>query len=184
MKKTLFTLIAAFIALPLFSQEIIHRDSIMQDASQSLLKSKVIELDSIGQQEIKQRVKNWAGKTFVNMNEVLVSETDNQLVFRYIENYNVKVKKMIVPSGEYTRLIIQIKDGKLKASFYDEGNKHDLSIKVTDCFKVQNVDFIKNEGNHMPTYSALTSYMSSYLSTLSSIETSLKKQDKIVLQDF
>jgi len=53
MKKTLFTLIAAFIALPLFSQEIIHRDSIMQDASQSLLKSKVIELDSVGQQEIK-----------------------------------------------------------------------------------------------------------------------------------
>lgn len=129
MKKILILaiLIGASIT-PTFSQSeetevlktvgILHIDSVYQDKTTYLLFSKVIQMDSLSQSEIRERVKNWAGRSFVNMEEVLVSETESQLVFNYIENYSTKLASM----QEYTRMIVQIKDNRLKVSFYDDGN--------------------------------------------------------------
>jgi hypothetical protein len=71
----------------------------------------------------------------VNLKEVMVSETDNQIVLVYIiktPNY-LKFKTLgittITPVNYdwYIRLIAQFKDGKIRVQFYDDGNVYKLS---------------------------------------------------------
>jgi hypothetical protein len=182
MKKTILAFAILLFSNLTFAQEIIHRDSVVQDISQHLLKSKIIELDSITQKEIKERVKNWAGKTFVNMNEVLVSETESQLVFNYIEKYQVNAYgKTFIEGGEYTRLVIQIKDGKIKVSFFDSGNRADRSIYITDCFL--NSESIENSGIKKSTYSAMKNYSGAYKNTLASLEKSITEKELVAMED-
>lgn len=183
MKKTILAFAILLFTNLTFAQEIIHRDSVVQDISQYLLKSKIIELDSITQKEIKERVKNWAGKTFVNMNEVLVSETESQLVFNYIQKVYAKVYGTVVYGGYYTRIVVQIKDEKLKVSFYDSGNKDNISYKITDCFASNEV--IKNSGASKLTFSYIKTYTEGYKDIFDSFEKSLKESHQIAkLDDF
>jgi hypothetical protein len=65
--------------------ESMHIDSFFENKTDYLIYSKVILLDSTNSEEIIKRVKNWGGINFVNLREVLVTETSDQLVLNYID---------------------------------------------------------------------------------------------------
>jgi hypothetical protein len=97
-----------------------------EDATSKLFISKVIELPNKTQKELVTQFKNWASTSFVNLREVIVSETDNQIVINYITTTNSYYKtlgmKTAVEYGWYVRLVAQFKDGKVRVQFYDDGN--------------------------------------------------------------
>jgi hypothetical protein len=100
-----------------------HIDSLYENKEEFLILRKVVEFDSLSQEMIITKVKNWAGSTFVNMKEVLISETKEQLVFNYIsESFFVKNLGATTIVQWYFRLVIDVKDNKLRISLYDDGN--------------------------------------------------------------
>ncbi len=126
--KTLKTIITTtllfFTGLISFAQENtkLHVDSFYSNKSEYLIYSEIYEFDSLSQEDLNTKIKNWAGLHFVNMKEVLVSETKEQLVFCYITNDFCVKTLMTVSLNWYFRLSIQIKDNKIKVSIYDDGN--------------------------------------------------------------
>ena len=186
MKKTIFSVIAILCSNVSFSQETIHIDSVFQNKDENLLFSKVILLDSVSQSNLKQRVKNWAGTTFQNMNEVLVSETESQLVFNYIESSKFSSMGAYYDFLEYTRIIVQLKDNKVKISFFDDGNVFRLgsgnlpSIKarsqyIKDNFKGKEI--LQNSGlAGKPRYQSVTDYYKRVKMTMLSLESGVKKE--------
>lgn len=131
LKKYLFTLLTfvLFIVQPLFlngQDNDVPELKTWEDINSKLYVSKVIEFEGKSQKDLIVLYKNWASIAFVNLKEVLVGETDSQIVIRYILNTsaNYKIMGMKGTSGFdwYVRLIAQFKDGKVKVSFFDEGN--------------------------------------------------------------
>lgn len=131
LKKYLFTLLTfvLFIVQPLFlngQDNDVPELKTWEDINSKLYVSKVIEFEGKSQKDLIVLYKNWASIAFVNLKEVLVGETESQIVIRYILNTsaNYKIMGMKGTSGFdwYVRLIAQFKDGKVKVSFFDEGN--------------------------------------------------------------
>jgi hypothetical protein len=131
LKKYLFTLLTfvLFIVQPLFlngQDNDVPELKTWEDINSKLYVSKVIEFEGKSQKDLIVLYKNWASIAFVNLKEVLVGETESQVVIRYILNTsaNYKIMGMKGTSGFdwYVRLIAQFKEGKVKVSFYDEGN--------------------------------------------------------------
>ena len=129
--KYLFTLltIAFLIVQPLFlngQDNDVPELKTWEDINSKLYLSKVIEFEGKSQKDLIVLYKNWASVAFVNLKEVLVGETESQIVIRYIlkTSANYKIMGMKGTSGFdwYVRLIAQFKEGKVKVSFYDEGN--------------------------------------------------------------
>lgn len=103
----------------------IHIDSLYENKGEFLIYSKIQEFDSIPKSQFPKRIKNWAGTKFVKMTEVLVSETEDQIVFAYISSSFFLKGMMGERSGSndwYIRMVIQMKDNKIKISMYDDGN--------------------------------------------------------------
>jgi hypothetical protein len=95
-----------------------------QDVENRVLYTKVITADSLSQKEIIQLVKNWAAINFRNLRYTLVGETENQLVVRYIQE-GFYTNALIKTSAPWNiLLIVQVKDGKLRYQFKDEGNAY------------------------------------------------------------
>lgn len=107
-----------------------------QDVANRVLYTKVIAADSLSQKEIIQLVKNWAAINFRNLRYTLVGETENQLVVRYIQE-GFYTNALIKTSALWNiLLIVQVKDGKLRYQFTDEGNAYSspglFAAKVTN----------------------------------------------------
>lgn len=108
---------------PLLKDGKLNIDSLFMDKSTGLIYSKVVSFDSLTQSTLIKKTKNWASTKFVNLKEVLVSETDDQLVFVYVtDDFVAKFMGTKSISSWYIRLVIQVKDGKMKISFFDDGN--------------------------------------------------------------
>lgn len=128
MKKFLGMLVFCLISFLAFSQE---NDTIpdllpYEDDISGLFVSKIVEVKDKTQKELATQFKNWASTRFVNLREVMVSETENQIVLNYIIDASsyVKTLGMKIPMSYswYVRLVAQFKDGKARAQFYDDGN--------------------------------------------------------------
>lgn len=118
--SAIFLLTSSF----LFGQDL-PIDSFYVDKGQFLIESNVEEFDStITSDEIVKRVKNWAGTNFVNMENVLVSETSDQLVFNFISSNVIyhKALGMKYTRDWYVRLVVQVKENRARFLFYDDGN--------------------------------------------------------------
>jgi hypothetical protein len=106
--------------------EVIPQLKPYEDLESKLYTSKVIEISGKSQKELQNTFKNWAGTTFVNLREVMVSETDNQIVLVYIEKVPVSMKVLLSNFNDvwslYVRLVAEFKDGKMRVSIYDDGN--------------------------------------------------------------
>ena len=130
MKKVKLIMLAVFTVLTTlgsFAQkEKVHVDSFYVDKEELLIDEQIIEIEGsaidVGSDELITKIKNWGGISFVNMEEVLVSETNTQLVFNYITKYNIKTLGMVTPKNWYIRMVIQVKDGKVRIRQYDDGN--------------------------------------------------------------
>jgi hypothetical protein len=127
MKKVLLVLTLTLGTLVSNSQdEVIRNLKDFEKAAEGLYISKVIEIPNKTQKELQTQFKNWASTSFVNLREVMVSETENQIVLNYITktpNY-LKTLGMKIPMDYswYIRLVAQFKDGKVRVQFYDDGN--------------------------------------------------------------
>jgi hypothetical protein len=123
LKVMVMTLVMCLVTATSFGQMLI--DSFYNDKNQYLIYSVVEEFDSMSQEQLSIKVKNWAGTKFNNMNEVLVSETKEQLVFNYItKSFYIKSLGMITTYGWYIRMVVQVKDNKIKISLFDDGNSY------------------------------------------------------------
>lgn len=107
-------------------EEVVPTIKKFEDITTYLYTSKVIEVPNKTQKELNQQFKNWASTAFVNLKEVLVSETENQIVLVYIVEPIGYMKmlgmKTYYPFKHYVRMVGQFKDGKCKVSMFDDGN--------------------------------------------------------------
>jgi len=150
----LFTII--FISYDSFAQSDVAVYSIdindyYQDVENRILFAKVINVDSLSQKEISQLVKNWAAISFRNLRYTLVGETENQLVIRYIQD-GFYTNALIKTSAPWNiLLIIQVKDGKLRYQFKDEGNAYSnpglFAAKVKNEREYYLSSFFENKKN-------------------------------------
>ena len=122
MKKICFLTILSLLSyLSVFGQ--LNIDSLYQNKKEYLIYSKIVSFDSIPANKIVTSVKNWGSTNFVNMSKTLVSETENQMVFDYItDSFYYRFLGMQEPISWYIRLVIQIKNNKIRMLFYDDGN--------------------------------------------------------------
>jgi hypothetical protein len=125
--KKLIAFVFMCISFITYSQdEVIPQLKPYEDLESKLYTSKVIEISGKSQKELLNTFKNWAGTTFVNLREVMVSETDNQIVLVYIEKVPVSMKVLLTNFNDvwslYVRLVAEFKDGKMRVSLYDDGN--------------------------------------------------------------
>lgn len=160
--KKLLLLVLLLLSYNIYSQtstgnsnyeiESIHIDKFYENKTDYLIYSKIITLDSTNSDEIIKRVKNWGGVNFVNFKEVLISETSDQLVINYIDK-SFFIKTLLIGEisyGFYVRLVIQVKNNKLRLQFYDDGNAPSLTGQYslparTYYFK----DYFSREDNTM-----------------------------------
>jgi len=187
MKKSILTLAAVALGFTMNAQtytdskgiEIFHIDSLFEDASNLLLSSQVVEVTGVNQAEIKRRILNFAGLNFRDVSEVLVSESDDQLVFQYVEEVLYKTLGMVSGFNEYVRLVIQIKDEKYRILAYDDGNAFIAgsytkysSVPATPAHSIYfNKRFvkgiIKNKGMYKPQFQMIDSFYKGVNSTVS-----------------
>ena len=188
--KTLFALAFVFVSLSSQSQNCLTRDSIFQNFDEKLVYSEVVLIDSVSQAELIRRAKNWGGTAFVNLKEVLVAETENQLVFNYITSHTGGM----ITTKSYIRLVVQFKDGRIKASFYDDGNvyypptQYSAAVPArtrfyTSAYKDPETTLCE-KGLGKAAYQIHKSYKEGVLSTMSELKLALQKSAAVVNDDF
>jgi hypothetical protein len=117
-----------------------------EDLSSKLFISRVIEVKEKKSQDLITVFKNVASVNFVNLKEVIVSESENQITIVFINKcnrpyYNTLIGKIPWPIQFYVRLVVQFKDEKLRIQFFDDGNVYyqamhqgDQSIPARNIF--------------------------------------------------
>jgi hypothetical protein len=97
-----------------------------KDIKEKMYISSVIEVEGKSRKDLMNSFKNWASSKFVNLKEVIVSETDDQIVLVYITSIPRTTKVLLTTNTDYwklyVRLIVEFKDNKVRLSFYDDGN--------------------------------------------------------------
>ncbi len=188
MKYLLFVPFMYF-SLSSTAQTCITRDSTFQNFNEKLVHSEVVLIDSVSQAELIRRAKNWGGTAFVNFNEVLVAETDNQLVFNYITSNSGGM----ITSKEYIRLVVQFKDGRIKASFFDDGNVFTPSTQYaaavaartyyyTNTYK-DSETMLCEKGMTKAVYQIHKNFKKGILSTMDELKSALQKSATVVDDD-
>lgn len=176
--KNLLILLVLFISSFSYAQNCLTRDSLYQNYDEKLVHSEVVLVDSVGQIELVKRVKNWGGKTFINLKEVLVAETDNQLIFNYTTTSSGVSKYGNINSITYVRLIVVFKDGRIKASLFDDGNVAGAGTPARTYFYTNAFPKLEtticNKGNEKTYYEIYKNYRLNLLSTLESLKSALK----------
>ena len=159
-------------------------DSLYENKDENLILSKVIEFEGLKKDELKTKVKNWGSTKFTNLKEILVSETDDQIVLNYIDK-SFFIKYMgNIPYSWYVRLVIQFKDGKIKCSYYDDGNELVPISQGIRSLKRREINFkfyFKEDNNEMysikMTTLGLVSFKESIISNLNSLKEGILKKD-------
>ena len=98
-------------------------EDVFENPAERLLNSVILDDKSLSTTELKTQFKNWGQTHFVNFNEVLVGETENQITINYIEEYTFRAALGVpVSVKHYIRLVCQIKEGRLRVLMFDDGN--------------------------------------------------------------
>jgi hypothetical protein len=176
--------IALFLTLVLsfFAKSQFQIDSLYTDKEQLLINQKVIIVDSVSREELINRIKNWGGVSFVNLKEVLVSETQDQLVFTYVTS-GFYVKSMGITStlDWYVRMVVQVKDGRIRVQQFDDGNTFrpgsysgGVSVPATQA-RLYNLDDYFVDGVARKMYNdGFIKFKAATLTTLNSLEVAIK----------
>lgn len=91
---------------------------------EKLFKSAIVELDSLTAHEIMGKIKTWGQTGFNDLEVVTKGETDNQITFSFLTNYSYQAQAgILINDAYYVRMVVQIKDGRARALFFDDGNK-------------------------------------------------------------
>ncbi len=96
------------------------------DIKERMYISSVVEVQGKTKKDLMNAFKNWGAISFNNLKEIIVSETEDQIVLVYITSIPRTTKILLTRSTnnlkQYVRLIAEFKDGKVRLSFYDDGN--------------------------------------------------------------
>jgi hypothetical protein len=158
----------------------LHIDSLYENKDEYLIISKVLEFEGLKKDELKTKVKNWGSTKFVNLKEVLISETDDQIVFNYIDNsfYWSGNFGITMSMSWYIRLVIQFKEGKIRCSYYDDGNVYTPYVsRGTNRLKTY---FIEENGimySNKRTIKGLIKLKESIIYNLNSLKEGILKKD-------
>jgi hypothetical protein len=159
-------------------------DSLYQNKSEMIIYSKVIEFPGKTKSEILNGIKNWASVNFVSLKEVLVSETDDQIVLNYLtKSFYIKTFGMRSDLSWYVRLVIEFKDGKARVTFMDDGNAFWPGSQYAPAVQARSYKlemYFRKEDN-LPTkatYNGLIEFKNNVLSTCSSIKLDELKKNK------
>lgn len=71
----------------------LNADSLYQNKDELIIHSGVLEFEGLTKEQLKTKVKNWGATKFVSLKEILVSETNDQIVLNYIDK-NMFMKTM------------------------------------------------------------------------------------------
>ena len=175
--RKLFLLIIFYCATSYQTTAQMKIEDFYHDRDLFLIHSVVEEVDSTSKEELAIKVKNWAGTHFVNMREVLVSETPEQMVFNYVTNdFFLKAMGQAYYQGWYIRMVVQMKDNKIKISIYDNGNTFYATISVSLQARTYKFDdYFGKQGLARKNYNdGLLNVKSSCISTANKVIGSLK----------
>lgn len=177
-----------------YSQNVFTVDSIYENPSELLLRTKIIEFDSNQTAEaLKTKFKNWAGLKFRNLNEVIVSETNEQIVLNYIDKYIWDAGfggRMNV--GNYYKMVAQFKNGKVRLTIFDDGNTFIPSNSGASAVAAHSTHYrnyfinrteIVNKGMNKAMYRRVEGYITLNKGFIESIEEELKKPTEAILKD-
>jgi len=167
----------------------LYLDSIYSNKDELVIYSGIHKFDSLNSSEIKNKIKNWASLNFVSLKDILVSETDDQIVLNYI-NSSFYVKSLGTKSTIqwYIRLLIQIKDGRARFTYYDDGNVRMLpsqysagvqarTFKLKSYFSEKNGAYVCGKMYTQGMIDLLNSIKGNYESVLKEKETNKKPND-------
>lgn len=126
MKKLLLGLLI-FVSFFSYSQKkYIYLDSLFQNKDENLVISKIIEFEGKTKIDLKNKFKEVASKKFVNLKEITVSETDDNMTLVFIEEIPIYFKSLMglmpINRQEYTRFLVYFKDNRIKIDLFDDGN--------------------------------------------------------------
>ena len=114
--KKLVLVLALGLGLTSYSQKnVVNVNQVYDDVESLTVVDTVLNIDSVGFKELKNRFNNWGGINYNNYKNVKTSETDNQVVIDYISS-SFGVLKMNV------RLVAYFKDNKVRLKVTDMGN--------------------------------------------------------------
>ena len=203
MKYTsLFILYFICISFKSFSQNIqenhflvdgkLYIDSLYENKNENIIFSGIHKYDSVSKPELIKKVKNWAGTKFVNLKEVLVGETEDQMVLNYItSSFFIKNMGMRSSIDWYIRLVIQFKDGKIRCSFYDDGNVMMLPTQYSSSVPARTIklkDYFKEEENSLIAKKSfvqgMVSLRNNIINTFESINEELNKKESVKQNDW
>ncbi len=169
-------------------------DSVYENSEELKLSTKIIELDSnLNIEDLKIKFKNCAALKFRNLNEVIVSETNDQIVLNYINRYNWDGGLGItINSGNYYKMVVQFKKGKIRITTFDDGNNFIAGSSSTpsvpahskhyrDYFRYRTEVF--NKGLNKPTYRSIKGYIELNRAFNKSLEEDLRKPTEPILKD-
>jgi len=172
MKKLKVLTILMMSLLTLTTNGQMQIDEFYDNKSEYLIYSIVENFDSTSQDELIIRVKNWGGTNFVNMKQVLVSETKEQLVFNFItKSFFITTLGTDNTYDWYIRMVVQVKDNKIKISLFDDGNCYFGGVSAR-TYKF--LDYFKNGVSRKPHNNGFINVRKSCVSTANSLVTSIK----------
>jgi hypothetical protein len=122
-------------------------DNFYLDKTQRIISMKTYQFDTLKKAEIIKRIKNWTSINLINMKESLVGETDEQMVFTYISNsfYSKSLGIRFLEPWNI-RLVIQIKDTRIRCTFFDDGNAVSPSKKIDRAWTLGSYCFKNSDG--------------------------------------
>lgn len=166
MKTAIISLL--FLSLSLFSNSQVLITNVFENIDENLLLTKVYEYDSLSANVLHQKIIEWAGITFRNQEKVLTSETTSQLVFDYIStSFYIKVLGSITNWEWNIRLIVSIKDNKIRLQFYD--------FKTVDGYYLK--DYFKSNGELPKTFQdGLSNLLNDINATAESLNSHISKK--------
>ena len=128
MKKFLMVAITLIASVSVFAQENDTVPSVksFEDFTTGLYTTKVVEIEGKSQKELVNYFKNWVGVNFRSSKDVIVSETESQIVLNYITKTTGYLRLLGIKNYDetswYVRVVAQFKDGKMRLMIYDDGN--------------------------------------------------------------
>lgn len=129
MKKALLLIIFLVTNISI-AQNSSDNNSSFEDLGNNLYKTRIIEMDSLDINDLNTGFKNVTSQLFVNLNEVITSETENQIILNFI------LQTKATPSTSWNvRLISEFKDSKLRLRLYDLGNVYIPSGEYSPTWK-------------------------------------------------
>jgi hypothetical protein len=181
MKKFLVVAIALIASFVSYSQDnFVKIDEFYQNKEELIIHSKVIDFPGKTKQEIVNGFKNWASTNFVNLKEVIVSESDDQIVLNYIsKQMYVKSLGSPVSLSWYVRLIVEFNEEKMRATFIDDGNSFWAGNQYAPSTPARRYNlalYFKDGESQKKATEGLKSFKASIITTASSIKLAEQKK--------